>query len=108
VDADLLAALLDGRLDEVAREAAIGELAALEHGDLGVFAEATKALRKLEAQDRRAARRCAPGSGGVKQAASDGSRARAALVRPATPSGCPCRVPVWDRLTRPPKALDRR
>lgn len=66
VDADLLAALLDGRLDEVARKAAIGELAALEYGDLGVFAEATKVLRKVEEQNRRAARRRDPGSGRVK------------------------------------------
>ena len=66
MDADLLAALLDGRLDEAARAAAISELAALEHGDLGVFAEATKALRKLEDQDRRTARRLDPGSRRVK------------------------------------------
>lgn len=55
MDADRLAALLDGRLRGPERAAAIAELAALPDADFGVFAEATKGLREQE-EERSAAR----------------------------------------------------
>lgn len=48
MDADRLAALLEGRLRGSERAAAIAELAALPDTDFGVFAEATKVLREQE------------------------------------------------------------
>jgi hypothetical protein len=48
MDPNRLAALMDGSLTGADRQAAIAEVAAFAHDDLGVFADAAAVLRELE------------------------------------------------------------